>query len=165
MKKLILSIFFSMFFMTSTFAVTPLDMKTGKWEFIISMGQSSIMEQAMAAMANLPEEQKKMAMANLQKSLGDKKSMECITKEDLKKMGDRLGKGNKEKDGCKFEMIESTAKRYKAKRVCPDGKKPMIYDLVLQNSKSGTATMTIPQAMAPMTVKMKWISSSCKGVK
>lgn len=155
--KLILSL---LFFTTSVFAITPLDMKLGYWEYKIDLGSSPMMKKAMASLSKLPKAQREQIMKKMGASAGIKKTYTCFTAKDMKNWKKKIN-GSMDKDGCKIVVMKSTKKVYQAVRKCENGKGNIEMLFKMLNDKEGESFVKMPMSPKPIKTSMTWVSSNC----
>jgi hypothetical protein len=140
---------------------TPLDIKTGEWEYTVTMQMSGMPQPNAGGMpqipadqlAKLPPDQRAKIEAALKQAgnIASGRPMtstnrNCVRKEDLSRMNP-MGKADQ---GCKMTVINSSRSRFEAKMVCdsPDNKT--------------TSTITV-EASSPESSKFKVVSSGTAG--
>jgi hypothetical protein len=142
------------------YAVTPLDMKTGYWEYQTSLTANPMLKAAMASISKLPKAQRDQIMKKMGGSGGVQKFKKCFTAEDMKNWESKMNEGQ-EKNGCKMIVNKSTKSVYEAVRKCKNGEGNMKISFKMDSNKSGTSSVTMPMSPNPIESKLKWLSSTC----
>ena len=155
--KLLLALFL---ISNSLYAVVPLDMELGYWEYKTELASNPMLKQAMAGLAKLPKAQREQIMKKLGGAGGVQKFYKCYTKEDRKKFVKSLMK-LKDTDGCKMIVKKSTKSVYKATRKCSNGEGNIELSFNMASNKKGTSIVTMPMSPKPIKSKLTWISSNC----
>lgn len=155
--KLIISLFLLSF---SAYAVTPLDMKVGYWEYQTDVGSNPMMKAAMASLSKLPKAQRDQIMKKMGATGGVQSFKKCFTKEDMKNWEAKMNEGQ-EKNGCKMIVKKSTSSVYEAVRKCKDSKANVEISFIMSSNKSGTSSVKMPMSPNPIKSKLKWLSSTC----
>lgn len=159
---------FILLFMASTsFAYTPLDLKPGLWKY--ETDPTSLIE---SALANVPEAQREMVKAMMEKMGKDKipgtTVYACQTAEILKDpeaMFKQQAKNNEKMKDCEFKVKESSEKKAIFNLTCKNGVNAHV-SMVVQNPKKHTslAKMKLPQ-MNNKETQVKtvgtWAGSDC----
>lgn len=155
---------------STSFAYTPLDLKPGLWKY--ETDPSSIIN---AALENVPEAQRAMVKAMMEKMGKDKMPgstvYACQTAEILKDpeaMFKQQAKNNEKMQDCDFKITESSKKKAVFKLTCKSGVNADV-KMVVDNPKKHTsfAKMKLPQ-MNNKETEIKtvgtWTSDDCSNV-
>jgi hypothetical protein len=172
---------------TAVWAVdpTPLDVKTGEWEYTVTMQMSGMPQAGDAAqipqipadqLAKLPPEQRAKIEAAL-KQAGNmasgkpttSTSKNCVKKEDLARLNP-LGNSDK---SCKMTVINSSRSKLEARMDCdsPDNKSTSTVTIEASSSESSKFSV-VSKGTAngrPMNMTVngtgKWLSATCTDTK
>ncbi|MFL0811410.1 MAG: DUF3617 domain-containing protein [Agarilytica sp.] len=170
---LLFSILLLSFISSFSFAEAP-DIRTGWWQYKVDMKTQSgqleaAIEQAKAAMANMPPEQRAM-MEQMMNGRGMKFDLQnrtfetCITQEDLARM--EMPKPDK---NCSQTFTKKSAKKYAMSMSCtgnPPSKGTGEFEIVDSKTFKGKVVMETQLQGKPEIMTMqqfgKWVSDTCK---
>jgi hypothetical protein len=172
---------------TAVWAVdpTPLDVKTGEWEYTVTMQMSGMSQPGDAAqmpqipadqLAKLPPEQRAKIEAAL-KQAGNmasgkpttNTSKNCVKKEDLVKLNP-LGNADK---SCKMTVINSSRSKLEAKMDCDSPENKSTSTVTIEASSSESSKFSVVSKGTangrPMNMTVngtgKWLSATCTDTK
>lgn len=171
--QLLFSILSLSFISSFSFAEAP-DIRIGWWQYKVDMKTQSgqleaALEQAKAAMANMPPEQRAMmeqmmAGRGMNFDLQNRTFETCITKEDVKRM-----EMPKPDDSCEQSLVKKSSNTYKMTMSCtgnPPSKGAGEFVIVDPKTFKGTIVMETSLNGQPekMTMKQdgKWVSDTCQ---
>jgi hypothetical protein len=163
---------------------TPLDLKTGEWEYTVTMQMTGMPQQTAKQMpqippeqlAKLPPDQRAQVEAMMQKAGGmasgqptTTTNKNCVKKEDLVKLNPM---GNDDKS-CKMTVVNSSRSKLEAKVDCdsPGNKSSSSVTIEASSSESSkfkvVSTGTSNGRPMNMTVNGtgKWLSATCTETK
>jgi hypothetical protein len=163
---------------------TPLDIKTGEWEYTVTMQMSGMPQQSAAQipqipadqLARLPPEQRAKVEAALKQAANmtsgkptTSTSQNCVKKEDLARLNP-LGNADK---SCKMTVIDSTRSKLEAKVECDSpGNKSSSTVTVEAASPELSRFSVVSTGIAdghPMNMTVngtgKWLSAACTDTK
>jgi hypothetical protein len=164
--------------------LTPLNLKTGEWEYTVTMQMSGMPQMAAPAqmpqippetLAKLPPEQRAKIEAAMKQAgnMASGKPMtttnrNCVKKEDLT----NFNPGSMSKS-CKLTVASSSGSRFEAKAVCdtPDMKTTgtIVAEALSSDSMKFTVTSTGTTNGQPMNMTVngtgKWLGAACTDAK
>lgn len=159
---------------------TPLDIKTGEWEYTVTMQMTGMPQQSAAQMpqipadqlAKLPPDQRARVEAMLKQSGNmaagkptTTTNKNCVKKEDLTKMNPM---GNQDKS-CKMTVVNSSRGKFEAKVDCdsPENKSTSTVSIEAVSSESSKFSIVSSGTANGQPVHMtvngtgKWLGATC----
>lgn len=140
--------------------LVPLDIEPGYWETSVEIEQSQMIKDMLA---NLPAAQREMVLKQMESSMPDSVSKQCLTEESIKDMEKQLRENlGSQGDSCDFNVTKSTSTEFLGEINCQNI--PTVVHTKVINSKrqESVATSTVP-GMGETKVVMigEWKSAAC----
>lgn len=140
--------------------IVPLDIEPGYWKTTAEIEHSQAVKDMLA---NLPEAQREMVMKQMESSMQNNTSKQCVTEESIKDMDSliRESLGSQGSD-CEIQVSKSTSTEMIAEVKC-QGVSTVLHNKVINSKRQETvATSSVP-GMGDTKVNMvvEWESETC----